>query len=136
MIVMRLDGWKRRTRAGVGIDDGNALLAGAVLEETLLGAVVASAGQAGQVNEDGNFGSRTLESLGREEQVELHLAVCGSGLVGKLQELAPERGNSGSGFDRHVCVVAAEGWDRVGERVGEIDMLDINQPRNDERPIG
>lgn len=90
MIVVWTEGLWRRTGAGVGVDDGNALLAGAVLEETLLGAVVASAGQAGQVDKDGNFGSGGLESLGREEQVELHLAVCGSGLVGKLQELAPE----------------------------------------------
>lgn len=90
MIGVWIEGRQRRTRAGVGIDDGNALLAGAMLEETLLGAVVASAGQARQVNKDGNFGSRALESLRWEEQVELHLAVCGSGLVGKLQELAPE----------------------------------------------
>lgn len=133
MIVVWTKGWHRRTGASVGIDDGNALLAGAVLEETLLGAVVASAGQAGQVDEDGDFGGRALESLRWKEQVELHLAVCGSGLVGKLQELAAERGDGGSGFDRHDCVVAAEDWDKT-EWEKEIDMMDIKEPRNDERP--
>jgi hypothetical protein len=76
-----------------------------VLEETLLGAVVTCAGQTGQIDEDGNLLSRALESLRRKEQVELHFAVGGSSLVGKLQELASERGDGGSGFNRHVCVV-------------------------------
>jgi hypothetical protein len=83
-------------------------LAGTVLEEALLGAVVACAGQAGQIDEDGNLLSRALKSLRRKEQVELHFAIGGSSLVGKLQELASERGNGGSGFDRHVCVVTRE----------------------------
>jgi hypothetical protein len=100
-----VEGWQKRTRAGVGVNNSNTLLAGTVLEETLLGAVVASAGQTGQVDEDGNLLSRALESLRRKEQVELHLAVGRSSLVGKLQELASERGDGGSGFDRHVCVV-------------------------------
>lgn len=76
-----------------------------MLEETLLGAVVTSASQTRQINQDGDLFCRALESLRRKEQVELHFTVCGSGLVGKLQELASERGNGGSGFDRHFCVV-------------------------------
>ena len=76
-----------------------------MLEETLLGAVVTSAGQTGQVDEDGNLLSRAFESLRGKEQVKLHLAVGRSSLVGKLQKLAAKRGDGGSGFDRHVCVV-------------------------------
>jgi hypothetical protein len=83
-------------------------LAGTVLEEALLRAVVARTGQTGQIDEDGNLLSRALESLRRKEQVELHFAIGGSSLVGKLQELAAERGNGGSGFDRHVCVMTRE----------------------------
>jgi hypothetical protein len=78
------------------------------LEETLLGAVVTCAGQTGQIDEDGNLLSRALESLRRKEQVELHFAVGRSSLVGKLQELASERGDGGSSFDRHVCVVTGK----------------------------
>lgn len=41
----------RRTRTGIRIQDCNALLAGFVLEETLLGAIVSRASQAGEVDE-------------------------------------------------------------------------------------
>ena len=61
-----------------------------MLEETLLGAVVTSASQTGQIDEDGNLLSRAFESLRGKEQVKLHLAIGRSGLVGKLQELAAE----------------------------------------------
>ena len=90
MAVVSVQSRWRRTRAGVGVDDGNALLAGTVLEETLLGAVVTSASQTGQIDEDGNLLSRAFESLRGQEQVELHFAVGRSSLVGKLQELAAE----------------------------------------------
>lgn len=55
-----------------------------MLEETLLGAVVTSASQTGQIDEDGNLLSRAFESLRGKEQVELHFAVGRSSLVGKL----------------------------------------------------
>lgn len=92
-----------RTWAGIGIDDCNPLLAGSVLEEALLRAVVSCAGQPGEVDEDGDL---LLECLGREEEVEGHLAVCGRGIVGELEQLAAEGGDGCFGCDGHCeCVL-------------------------------
>ena len=119
--VVRMESWCRRTRAGVGVDNGNALLAGTVLEEALLRTVVTSAGQARKIDQDGDLGSRALESLRRKEQVKLHFAIGGSSLVGKLQELASERGNGGSGFDGHdlcSCNKKLRGQEREKNEIG------------------
>lgn len=91
------------TRAGVGVDNGNALLAGLVLEEALLGAVVASASQAGQVEQHGHLLGHLLrrESLRREVQVQRHLAIGRLRLVGELQKLAAERGYGCSRREGH-----------------------------------
>ena len=43
------------TRTGIRIQHGNALLARAVLEKALLGAVLSGAGQAREVDQDGHF---------------------------------------------------------------------------------
>jgi len=121
MSVVKMEGWYGRTRAGVGVDNGNALLAGTVLEEALLRTVVTSAGQARKIDQDGDFGSRALESLRRKEQVKLHFAVGGSSLVGKLQELASERGDGSSGFDRHdlcSCNKELRGQEREKNEIG------------------
>lgn len=94
----------RRTRAGVRVDNGDSLLTGAVLEEALLGAVVAGTGEAREIDEHGDLGSGALKCLRREIQVELHLAVGRRSLVSKLQELASEGRDGSGGFDRHFRV--------------------------------
>lgn len=87
-----------RTWACVGIDNSNAFLACAVLEETLFGAIVSRAGQAREIEEHWNLSGVCLRW---EVQVELHLAVRGRSLVSKLQELAAKRGDCRGGFERH-----------------------------------
>lgn len=79
--------FRLRTRASIRIKHSNTLLAGAVLEEALLRAIIGSAGQTGQVNQHGD-----LLGLGLWGQVEVegHFAVCGGGIVAKLEELAAE----------------------------------------------
>lgn len=95
------------TRAGIRVDDGNALLAGLVLEEALLGAVVAGARQTREVEQHGNLLRHLLrgESLRRQVQVQRHLAVGRLRLVRELQKLAAKRGDSRSRCEGH-CV----GW--------------------------
>ena len=98
-----------RTWAGVRVHDRNAALRGGVLEETLLGAVVARAGEAGEEEEHGHFVQR-VEGRGRgQEEVERHVAGGGFGGVGELQELAAEGGDGGCGFEGHG---GAEGVER------------------------
>ena len=59
-----------------------------MLEETLLGAVVARTCESSEVDQEGGFGG-----FGWKIEVEGHLAGGGGALVGELQELAPERGD-------------------------------------------
>lgn len=97
------------TRAGVGVDDGDTLLAGLVLEEALLGAVVAGARQAGEVEENGDLLRHLLcrEGLRGQVEVQRHLAVGRLRLVGELQKLAAKRGDGRSRGEGH-CVVCFE----------------------------
>lgn len=74
------------------------MLASPMLKEALLGAIIRGAGQAGQVDQHGDF---ALGCLRREIQVEVHLAVCGGGLVAQLEELAAEGGDGGFCGDGH-----------------------------------
>lgn len=73
-----------------------------MLEEALLGAVLSSARQAGQVDQDGDL---LVLSLGRQVQIEGHLAASGSGIVAQLEQLTAEGGNGSLGGDGHD-----EGW--------------------------
>jgi hypothetical protein len=61
-------------RGGVGEDDGDVVFGGGRLEEALLGAVVAGAGQAGEVEED--WGGLGGGGGAGDEEVEFHLG-CG-----------------------------------------------------------
>lgn len=92
--------WEGPTRTCVRVDDSNALFRGFVLEEAFLRAVVASAGQTGEVEEHGDF--FRLRGLRRHEEVEVHVAVCGFGGVRELEQLAAEAGYCRIGFQRHV----------------------------------
>lgn len=87
------------TRRGIGIYDSDPILRSSVLEEALLGAVVACAGEPGEVDEDGDFGG--WAGLRWEIEVQGHLAAGGRGIVGELQELAAERGDCRGGSERH-----------------------------------
>lgn len=75
-----------------------------MLEEALLGAVVGCAGEAGQVDEDGDLLGGVLEGLGGQVEVEVHLAFCGGGGMAQLEQLAAKRGNCGFCGDGHDCV--------------------------------
>ena len=109
-VICRGDGLGRgrvRTRAGVRVHDGDAALRGAVLEEALLGAVVARAGEAGEEEEHGHF-VQGVEGCGwGEEEVQRHVAGGGFGRVGELQELAAEGGDGGFGLESHG------GWEEM-----------------------
>jgi hypothetical protein len=61
-------------RGGVGEDDCDVVLGGGRLEEALLGAVVAGAGEAGEVEE--NWGGLGGRGGAGDEEVEFHLG-CG-----------------------------------------------------------
>ena len=74
------------------------MLAGAVLEKAFLAAIVGSAGQAGEPDEEGDF---LVGGLRGHVQVEGHLAAGGFGLVGAFQELAAEAGDGGFGGNGH-----------------------------------
>lgn len=91
----------RRTWAGVRVEHSDALLAGAMLEESLLGAVLRCAGEAGQVNQDGNLLGGVLEGLRWQVEVETHLTASRGGIVGELEQLAAEGGDRGLGRDGH-----------------------------------
>ena len=87
-------------RARVGIDDGDAARCGLVLEEALLGAVVARAGQAGEEDEHGHALQRVERRGGREEEVQRHVAGGGARGVGEFEEGAAEGGDGfGGGED-------------------------------------
>jgi hypothetical protein len=70
-----------------------------VLEEALLRAVVAGAGQARKPYQKRNL---RLVCLWREVKVEFHLTAGGRGIVGELEKLSAKRGYGGGGFDRHL----------------------------------
>lgn len=105
---------RTHTRAGVRIQYSNALLAGAVLEKALLGAVVGRAGQPGQINQDGDLLGRVLEGLWGQVEVEGHFAFGGGGGMAELEQLAAEGGNGGLGGDRHGGWGMREGGSEVG----------------------
>ena len=70
-----------------------------MLEEPFLGAIVARASEAGEVEEDGRgFGGG---GLGWEVEIDFHLAGGGSGFVGQLEQLAAEAGDGCRCFEGH-----------------------------------
>ena len=90
------------TGAGIREEQRDAQLAGGVLEETLFGAVVGRAGEAGEVDEQGHFfaecgcgGLGLGLGLGLRGQVEVegHFAAGGGGVVGEFEEFAAEGGD-------------------------------------------
>lgn len=52
-----------RTRAGIRVQHGNAMLAGPVLEKALLRAIVGRAGQSGQINQQRDLGDGLVHGL-------------------------------------------------------------------------
>lgn len=69
------------TRTGIRIQHRNALLTGLMLEKTLFSPIVARAGQARQIHQQRDFMQRVQGRLGREVEVEAHLAGRGFGIV-------------------------------------------------------
>lgn len=92
-----------RTRAGIRVQHGNAMLAGPVLEKALLRAIVGRAGQSGQINQQRDLGDGLVHGLWWQIQVEVHLAVGGFGRVAGFEQLAPERGNRCFCCHGHFC---------------------------------
>ena len=88
-----LAGVVEAARGGVGVEDSQAELRGAVLEEALFRAVLGGAGQAGEVDQEGDFGGRGGEGFWREVEVQGHGGCGGCGVVGQLEELAAEGGD-------------------------------------------
>ena len=99
------------TRTSIRIQYGNTLLASAVLEKALLGAILGGAGQAREVDEDGHFlGCCAGEGLWGEEEVEAHFAVGGGCGMAEFEELAAERGDCCFCCDGHYyCVLESGG---------------------------
>lgn len=92
----------RLTWTGVWVDNRNAFLTGAALEETLLSTVVARTCETSKVEQNRDLLSGLGGGLWWEVEVELHLAIRRCCLVGKLEELAAERGNGSCSFERHT----------------------------------
>ena len=84
---------RERTRASIRVQNGNAMLAGPMLEKPLLGAIVGRAGQTGQVNQQRHLGDGLIHGLWWQVQVKVHLAVGGLGRMAGLEQFASERGN-------------------------------------------
>ena len=61
-----------------------------MLEETFLGAIVARAGETGEVYEDGHSMEGVHGGLRRQVEIEGHFAVGGGGIVREFEELASE----------------------------------------------
>ena len=75
------------------------MLACTVLEEAFLRAVVGSASQARQPDQERHF---ALLCLRRKVQIEFHFASCCRCIVSKLEKLPAKRGYGGGGLDRHL----------------------------------
>jgi hypothetical protein len=108
-------------RGGVGEDDCDVVFGGGRLEEALFGAVVAGAGEAGEVEED--WGGLGGGGGAGDEEVEFHLGcgcfglkgllvcvslLCSScslciHLVSKLEQLAAKVGDGCCDLERHDC---------------------------------
>lgn len=91
------------TWTGVRVQHGNTLLARGALEESFFGAVVAGAGQAGEVYQEGHFVEGVRGGLGGQVEVEGHFAIGGGGVVGEFEELAAEGGDCCFCLDGHCC---------------------------------
>ena len=76
------------TWARVRVENCNSLLARGVLEETLLGSVVARTGQAGEVYQEGSLVEGVRGRLGGQVEVEGHFAIGGGGVVGEFEQFA------------------------------------------------
>ena len=72
-----------------------------MLEETLLGAIVAGAGQTGEVYQEGHSVEGVHGGLRGQVEVEGHFAVGGGGIVGEFEELAAEGCDCCFGLDGH-----------------------------------
>lgn len=70
------------------------------MQEALLGAVVRSARQTGQVKKNRDF-LLSMGSSGRQIHVNLHLAIGGGSSMGQLQELAAEGRDGGFRLEGH-----------------------------------
>lgn len=94
-----LAGQVRAAGARVREQQSEAEGRGVRVEEALLGDIVGRAGEARQVDEHrgwlGGGGAR------REEEGEVHVGAGCGGLVGELEELAPEGGDGGIGGEGH-----------------------------------
>lgn len=88
----------RHTWAGIRVEHGDALLAGGVLEEALLGAVIGRASQTGQIDQEGD---RLVRGKSGQKEVEGHLGAGCSRIVAQLEQLAAERGDRSLGGDGH-----------------------------------
>ena len=74
-----------------------------MLEEALLGAIVAGAGETGEVEEDGNFVEGIGGCLRGQVEVQGHFAIGGGGIVGEFEELTAKGGNGCLCLERHCC---------------------------------
>jgi hypothetical protein len=104
-----------RTRRCIGVHDCYSFLTGAVLEEAFLGTVVACAGQAREVEENGHFVGCLSGGRG-EVEVQGHFAACGLGFMGQFQKLAPKGGDCCFGLERHLIRFNYEDGDQLGSR--------------------
>jgi hypothetical protein len=91
-----------RTWTCVWVDDCDAFLACAVLEETFLSAIVARAGESCKIEENGHFVCRVLDCLWGEVKVQSHFTAGGGGIVSEFQKLATKGSNRCSCFKRHL----------------------------------
>ena len=79
-----------------------------MLEKPFLCAIVARAGQPGEIDKQGNFMKRVQGSLRGQVEVEAHLAIGGRGIMGELEEFAAERGDGRFRLDCHYFRLSIE----------------------------
>ena len=72
-----------------------------MLEETLLRAIVARAGQTGEVYQEGDSVEGVHGGLRGQVEIEDHFTVGGGGIVGEFEELASEGYDCCFGLDGH-----------------------------------
>lgn len=90
---------RERTRTRIRIQHRNPMLTSTMLEEALLRAIIRSARQAGQVNQQRNFLRRP--GLRGEVKVEVHFAFCGGRGMAEFKQFAAEGGDCCFGCDGH-----------------------------------
>ena len=65
-------------------------MAGCMLEESLFCSIISGAGKTGEVDHQGDFMKRIDGGLWGQVKIEAHLAIGGTSIVDKLEELTPE----------------------------------------------